>query len=609
MVQFGKTENNEINNTTNSDTSRNQTAYILDKTSQHILSVKDIITITNNYKNMDITILAATMALSIATPLINGLIQKAINKWNDEIPPEMQDDANREMALIKGKCERLGRVTYGGLITQENQSSNITAEDFLVLQGKVNDHMCKLTDTASGEIIEGFCKKDKDRVERAETMLHDLNKVFGISIRSAVQHQPSSSMIGDFKYDHALECLSRILPSSMICDSSSFLVRKMITVTHINQSDAEVKELEEKLDSFYIVKSVKCGEESSVVQLMPREQEISVQMLSILYDIDLTLISNAHFFSMRIRQPWYLAVDPNLSIEAILETKLGHSISVLGEVIGEVSLHVSSILRERNPHDNVQNLFLLADKGPFKCKVKMTQFGNPLSLFNVRTDDDLLPLDKNFKVMGALIRVVGTIKVHYPSLLRRGDTLLHEYIYRAKMASDTTYLARSLPSAPTFSLGRFRRGASTIAGGSSSRDPSPMVVPAGRVYPDLPVTPAMTISGLDTLLMTMKVKDYTPTDIRRLVDLPEALRKQLKKEHRNDAFTVIRLMNASDVNHFKIRLTNTEQVNEILGETVMRMSYEFRNQVYYLRGDKLFDNKCEFRSSIIEPDIEQPVFS
>lgn len=607
MVQFGKTEQHTTNNQTTNDTSKHETNFVLDKTSQQFINVKDIITTTNIYKNMDLTILAATMALSIAAPLINGLIQKAINRWNDEVPENMQDEADREMFLLETKCRSLSQHGISGLVIDDISDVKVNAKDFLILQRRVNEHMKKTTYTATSEIVEGFCKKDKGRVLRGESILMNLHETFSTSIIAATENDPETSMIGDFKYDHALECLSRILPSGMMCTSNSFLVRKMTTVTHMQLSQVQVNEIEEKLSMFYQIKKMKYQDDLFVLQLIPFNREITVQMLSSLYGYDLTLISNAHFFSMNSRQEWYLAGDPNLSVEAILEAKLGHSIAVLGEVIDEIATHCAEVLRERNPHDDAQNTFLQADKGPFKCKIKMRQFSDPLSLFDVRSEDDLLPLDKNFKVITALIRVCGLLKVHYPLLMKKGDRLMQEYIFRSKTAAESTYQSRELPSAPVFTLRPHDTDQSTMYAPSNvgfSQYASP--VPA-KIYPRIEDVKLVEVTGLDELILALEIEDPVEKGLRKLSDLPENIRKKMKQKFKETAFTVIRQIASQDINSIKIRVTHTETVNEILGSSTSKPSYEYRNQVWYYRGDRLFDNRFEFRDSAVVRDIVQPL--
>jgi hypothetical protein len=595
MVQFGKTENTTNNTTNLDDKSKHNTAYVLDKTSQQFINVKDIITVTNVYRNMDVTIMACTIALSIAAPLINGLIQKAINKWNDEVPQGMQEEANQEMRLIKSKLAKLSDSTAAVIDVTEVKSESVTARDFLKVQRITNAALMRFTDKATKEIIEGFCKGDKPRVDRGELQLMRLHEVFGTSIESSMENDHKTLSIGMFKYDQALECLQRIIPSSKVCTSTTYMVRNMVTVIHMNLSQHEVKEITDKLSELYFVKTVKENSATYTVQLIPKKREVTVHLLSDVYGMDLTLISNAHFFSMKYRLPWYLNQDPNLSIESIMEMKLGHSISVLGEVVDEISAHATTILQENNPHDDLQTLFLTADKGPFKGKVTMRNFSNPLSLFNMTEDDDLLRLDKNFKTMSALIRVVGTIKMLYPTLIRKGDRMTEEYIARSRRATDMTYKPYVMPSAPDTNFEFSEDGKSTNGNDS--------IMMSGRVTPDVPkkLYPAIEGSihdctnGLCSLLKSIGGKDLLSNQICCVDCMPDDELRKVRERFSGTVFSIIQSQNQVTPKEYYIRALNIDLVNDILEGKEVKESYTYAGSMWYVRGSKLFSKNSKFK--------------
>lgn len=605
MVKLAGSDTTNHNTLHSNDTNNLSSHYTLDKTSQSFINVKDIINTTNIYKNMDFTILAATLAMSIAAPLINGLIQKAINRWNDQIPLSMQQEADNDMNLLAVKLETLQKNTPGVIDIEDIPCVNVKAEDFLNVQRRVAIYLTTITDIATKDIVEGFCKKDKPRIARGEALLLSLQDTFGTSIKSAIEFDPHSHDIGHFQYDHALEALSRIIPSAMVCTHHTFLIRRMIPVTYINKTDDQLNSLHEKVGNFYNITSMKMRDELFTVYLVPRIRDVPVSMMSELYGLDLTILSNAHFFSMKDKQEWYTEQDPNLSIDAILENKLGHSVSVLGEVADEIATHASCILMENNPHDDVPNLFLLADKGPFKCKIRMRQFGDPLSLFNMRSEDDILSLDRNFKTMTALIRVCGLLKVHYPKLIRRGDRNISDYVFRSKLAGDSTFKNYILPTAPIWTLkcddeDKTTRHAGSVMGSNSIYPPIP-----GSVTPNLEKLSLVQESGLDELFKDSEFEALVPKGLISIREIPTDIRKKIKLSWKSDAFKVSRMLAPGGLDKFRIIKDNSEFVHEVLCDSDMKPSYEFRNQLWYITGNKLFDNSSRFfNETVIRKSIE-----
>jgi hypothetical protein len=607
MVQFGKTENTSNSTVNSADLSRHQTAYILDKTSQQFINVKDIITTTNIYKNMDMTLMAATLALSIAAPLINGLIQKAINRWNDEVPIHMQKEADDDMFLIKMKLEHMGQSLRSPFSLDHVKSVKVDAKDFLHLQKEITEYLMAMTDQSMKDIISGFCKNDKPRITRGETVLMRLHQSFGTSIVSAMTYTPGTLLIGDFKYDHAIECLERIIPSSMMCTRQSFLVRKMTTVYHLNLIREQVSELEERLGSIYIVKTQQMSDDTYLTQLIPRNIDVTVQMLSAVYGYDLALLKNAHFFSLKSRQSWFLVNDPNISVEAILETKLGHSISVLGEVVEEIATHCAGIMRENSPNDDVQGIYLEADKGPFKRKIRMRQFANPLSLFDVRTDDDLLPLDRNFKTMVALIRACGTLKVHYPQLMRKSNREIEEYVYRSKLTSDMTYIIPTIQPLPTAPYENTVRDGGSVVSTMIDHAQVKSDLAVTKLYPPIPESEEVVTTGLDDLFKNTQGETIVPKGLLTLRQIPKKTMKKLQTMFNAVPFKVIRILATGKMNDLKIRLCDDEITHEILGGSDFKSSLEYRNQLWYVKGSYLFAESHQFIDCTINKDVITPL--
>jgi len=128
--------------------------------------------------------------------------------------------------------------------------------------------------------------------------------------------------------------------------------------------------------------------------------------------------------------------DDNFSGKAILETKLGHSMAIIGETVNEVADVMMDVLRRMNPNEDIQHSYRRVEKGPWTSGRSTRQFGNLMSIFEIKDETDIIRLDEDFRTLASLVQIVGTMKKLYPELMPRPDPQMKAFIRKCRMETD-----------------------------------------------------------------------------------------------------------------------------------------------------------------------------
>jgi phage pi2 protein 07 len=608
MVQFGKTEtttnttnhNNDyadrktIHNNTSTDTSDKRQYYTEDKTHKEYFNSKDIFNTVNNYQNVNMSLLAASMALSIVAPIINGLICKAINKWNHEVPPQMQKIANDEYELIHGKCEKLISANNTGVVLYPLAKKDVNSTDFLSLQHRVNDYLRSLLRLAADDIIEGIIKKDAGRIKQGESLLLTVKNPFSTSYQSHVQYTTSPEQIGIFQYDQTIAALNRILPSAMLGDSTSILVRKMVPVHHSNLHEEKLNRMHEVYRNVYEFQEMPRSGPLFNVHLMPISGYADLETVSVLYGIDLTQISNAHFFSSCQNGDSIVTKDDNFSGKAILETKLGHSMAIIGETVNEVADVMMDVLRRMNPNEDIQHSYRRVERGPWASGRCTRQFGNLMSIFEIKDENDIIKLDEDFRTLASLVQIVGTMKKLYPELMPRPDPQMKAFIRRCRIETDRI----SMPLVPSYASMVASRSGSPHHWGSHSVDfdKRSELRLIGPTAPDahLVVTDMSGMTTLDLLFMDTNISGDLPQGIIKISELSVEHLTIVQSEFMMSIFTITKDKDSPGHTRCKITLSDSDFIRRDMKGKQMMNSRQYKDQVWHVRGAKLFDKQSKF---------------
>jgi len=608
MVQFGKTEtttnttnnNNDyadrktIHNSTSNDTSDKRQYYTEDKTHKEYFNSKDIFNIVNNYQNVNMSLLAASMALSIVAPIINGLIGKAINKWNHEVPEQMQQTANDEYELLHGKCERLVSNGQTDVVFYPLIKKNVTSHDFLSLQHKVNDYLRALLRMAADDIIEGIIKKDHNRIKQGESLLLTVKSPFSTSYQSHVKYTTSPEQIGIFQYDQTIAALNRILPSAMLGDSTSILVRKMVPVHHSNLTEERLNHISECYRDIYDFQEMPRSGDLFNVHMMPIAGYADLETVSNLYGIDLTQISNAHFFSSCQNGDRMITKDDNFSGKAILETKLGHSMAIIGETVNEVADVMMDVLRRMNPNEDIQHSYRRVEKGPWTSGRSTRQFGNLMSIFEIKDETDIIRLDEDFRTLASLVQIVGTMKKLYPELMPRPDPQMKAFIRKCRMETDRILM----PSAPSYASMASSRAESPSPWGLVNIRREQKMEPRmfGSIMGDshLIATDVTGMSCLDQLFMDTNISGDLPQGIMKISELSTEHLIIVQSEFAMSIFTITKDRDSVNVEKCRIVLTDADHIRRDMKGKAMMNSRQYKDQVWHVRGGKLFDKRSKF---------------
>jgi len=614
MVQFGKTEHTTNNTTHNQDSadrriqntthttdaSRTSFSAADDHKHQEYFSSKDIFNTVNNYQNVNMSVLVATMALSVVAPIINGLISKAINKWNHDVPENMQELANQEFDLIHGKCLKMMSNKSSTSQLKQRISDRVTSTDFLFLQEQVNNYMKSLLRNASDDIIEGIIKKDKDQISAGESLLRSIKAPFNVSFESHVKYTTAPEQIGIFQYDQAIAALNRVLPSAMVGDSTTILVRKMVPIHYMHMNDSDISRLSTIFDGIYDFSTTEITRGNTNVYATPIIGHADLETVSILYNVDLTQISNAHFFSSCQNGDPFITKDSNFSGKAILETKLGHSMSVLGETVNEVADVMMDVLRRKNPNEDIQHSYRRVEKEPWYSGRSTRQFGNLMNVFSMKDESDIINTDKDFRTLSSLIQMIGTIKKLYPELLPRQDPQMKAFIRRCRMETERINQGFQMSSSPEPSV----RSSSLM-----KQKIYPMIedVPAGNF--ELSRQPSSIgastmgpggMTSLDHLLTRSELSGYLPNCLRSISEIKSPQLKQLRGEFKDIILKVTKISKEGEQMTCNVIINNSEKVREEMKSIRVKNSKYYEGQVWHVRGSCLFDEVSMFYKVIFE---------
>lgn len=596
MVQFGKTENihNTTNNSSSTDQSDKRSFFIEDKTHIEFIRSKDIFNVVNNYQNVNMSLLAASMAISVITPILNGLLTKAINRWNDEIPYELQETANSEYRLIHGKCERLLKIHNRTEDLQQIDTSKVQSRDFLSLQKIVNLHLKELIREGTDEIIEGIIKKDRGMVSRGERLLSSVRGPFENSFESHVRFTHSPEQIGIFQYDQAISALDRVLPSAMIGDSSTVLVRKMMAVEYLCVTGKNIESMRNRFTGIYNIVEYPLSADKSSVKLYPLFTQADLEIVSGVYQIDLTKVSNAHFFSSCQVADDILSNDANFSGQAIMEAKLGHSMSVLGETVNEVAEVMMDVLRRRNHNEDIQHSYRRVENGPWSSNRTTRQFCNLMTIFSSRTESDIIDLDEDFKTLTSLIRIVGTVKKLYPELMPKSDAQFKEYMRRTRF--ETAKIG--IPSAPSYKSSESFSSASIVSKSSPKRvvqkkSSNPLF---DRELSTDHLTPidVSDFTPLDFLCLTVNLPDRPGKGVKKISELTMKQRRLLATAYKETTFRVMVVSGERGMKECSLSIATSEQSKAHMMGMNISCDPAFPGQLYYCSADILFVSHKQF---------------
>lgn len=608
MVQFGKTETttnnttniNEtadrrtINTSTSNDNSDKRQYYTEDKTHKEYFNSKDIFNIVNNYQNVNMSLLAASMAISVVTPLINGLISKAINKWNDEVPIDLQLIANQEYSLIHGKCENLISSANSGIILYPDPKKDIESKDFLQLQHVVNNHLRELMRKASDDIIEGIIKKDRLQIQRGESLLLTVKNPFMTSYESHVKYTTTPEQIGIFQYDQSIAALNRILPSAMVGDSTTILVRKLTPLHCLNITEQKYQRMKHLFRDVYDFQELPKTGDLYNFYLTPLIGYADLETVSSLYGIDLTQISNAHFFSSCQHNEDIIVRDGNLSGSAILETKLGHSMSIIGETVNEVADVMLNVLRRLNQNEDIQHSYRRVERGPWTSGKSTRQFGNLMSIFNIRDESDIIKLDEDFRSMSSLIQIVGTMKKLYPELIPRSDPQMKAFLRKCRQENDKVII----PTAPSYlsilNMRSDNTAASSIYGIDSEFKGKSRMFDASQSVEHLVITDVSGMTALDQIFMDSNVSGDLPSGIMSISELSPEHMIIIQHEFMLTIFTITKARDSENHERCKITIADSDIVRKDMKGKQMMNSRMYKDQVWHVRGSKLFDKQSKF---------------
>lgn len=389
----------------------------------------------NPAQNM--SLLAATMAMNVAIPVLNTLITKAINRWNDDIPLEMTTQARDEYKHLCGKVSKVIEGAGAKVSFSLEEGDSLTANDFLKVQIEMNRFFSDYYKTSAYCILSGIIRQNEGKVLEGETMMKMIGKHMSTSIETSRlfgYHKPGSS---SFKYDQSIDCLSRIHPSKKLCSRGSFMLRNLETITHMGVSASDLKVMISRLSDIYIIAHKKLNKgKTYIVTLSPVVSNLTASSLSNVYGMDLNKLTMSEFFGSKTNE-WWIEQDNNLSKRAIMKSMVGHSLSVLGEVIDEARKYIISLVAEMEPDTSLESIFLDCDSGPWNTKnLKTRFFSDPLTLYGDVTEQGRIKLNKDFKIMESMIIMRGLHESLFPTMRFRNYGFVEEHVYNTTTILD-----------------------------------------------------------------------------------------------------------------------------------------------------------------------------
>jgi hypothetical protein len=376
-------------------------------------------------KTTDMSLFLAGMAMNVAIPVIVGLIEKAINKWNDDIPDSMAEEAHNDYDLIKSKIDGFVESTGGHIDVDISRPLEFSCADFFNLQIFFEKYSESIFVNAMNTIIRGFVDQDRNKVKEGEQMLSSCQSKFSHSIRFSNDHSFNAVKMGG-KFEEALDCIARMMPSNRMPKPYEIIAYSPSPVYHLNCTEQSISFLKEKLGHLYDVES-QFSESAYVVKLVPKKTFITVSDLSVVYSTDISRLTVGQFFG-RMDESSFLASDHNISREAILKSMVGHSLIKLREVIQETKLTmISSMSGYRNIED-ITNIYRRCEYGPFLSNISMSDFTKFTTIFEDITNKTMGILEKDFKVMTSLIQICAMKNRLFPNLRSQSEDMIEDFV-------------------------------------------------------------------------------------------------------------------------------------------------------------------------------------
>jgi len=396
---------------------------------------------TTHKSSTDMSLLLITLGINIAVPIVNELISKAINKWNDEIPNVYSQQAQEEYDLLLFKTNNVVSKFHSDEIPRHDNLV-VTANDFLNMQIDFNSKLANHVQNATIDMVIAACENDNVKFERGEKELEKVTNCFKTSISSRLQ-LPNRNFS---KISNALMTLDRLNPTNHFCDESTILIRHMNDITHVNVSEYEFREMNSNLAfcNLYDIQHKKFQGKYTLT-MTPKVDKVTSMELSMVYGRNFHSMTVFEVFT-QMNPPWYVSMDSNFKMTNIVQNMYGHSLAILDEVLNDLHRFIinSMLIRENSRYAHVYDQ---ATHGPWSSGIETFNFSDPFCTFVVKGPRSLINVTKDFKNLKSLISLMDMINNTFPMPLVLTEQLM-DYINAKKIVCNGLSADHLSPTAP-----------------------------------------------------------------------------------------------------------------------------------------------------------------